>query len=162
MSNDRQSRFKLHLVLGTISFTLCFAAWGLISAFAAEFRELFQLSATQTAALLAAPVLLDALARVPAGMLTDRLGGRLLFAVLMIVCAVPAFLVPLAGNFLQLLLTAFFLGLAASSFAVGVAYVSRWAPAEKQRRALGIYGLGNIPDLRRALFIRSTGGGGSA
>jgi MFS transporter, NNP family, nitrate/nitrite transporter len=144
MNNDRPSYFKLHLALGTVSFTLCFAAWGLISAFAPEFRKLFQLSATQTAALVAAPVLLGSLARIPAGMLTDKLGGRLIFSVLMIVCAIPAFLVPMVGNYSQLLLIAFFLGLAGSSFAVGVGYVSRWTPAEKQGGALGIYGLGNI------------------
>jgi NNP family nitrate/nitrite transporter-like MFS transporter len=144
MSNDRISQFKLHLALGTVSFTLCFAVWGLISAFAPQFRKLFQLTATQTAALVAAPVLLGSLARIPAGMLTDRLGGRRVFSALMILSAIPAFLVPLAGSFLQLLSIAFFLGLAGSSFAVGVGYVSRWAPAEKQGGALGVYGLGNI------------------
>ena len=70
MSNDQPSQFKLHLALGTISFIVCFAAWGLISAFAPEFRKIFQLSATQTAALVAAPVLLGSLARLPFGMLT--------------------------------------------------------------------------------------------
>ncbi|MGP8238426.1 MAG: MFS transporter, partial [Limisphaerales bacterium] len=144
MSNDRPSHFQLHLALGTISFTLCFAAWGLISAFAPEFRKTLQLSATQTAALVAAPVILGALARIPMGMLTDRLGGRLVFPVLMAVSAVPAFLLPMAGSFASLIVTGFFLGLAGSSFAVGVGYVSRWTPPEKQGSALGVYGLGNI------------------
>src|SRR4051794_38061358 len=39
---------------------------------------------------------------------------------------------------------AFFLGLAGSSFPVGVGYVSRWTPAARQGSALGVYGLGNI------------------
>ena len=30
---------NLQLALGTLSFTVCFAAWGLISAFAPRFRE---------------------------------------------------------------------------------------------------------------------------
>jgi NNP family nitrate/nitrite transporter-like MFS transporter len=144
MSNTSQQPFKLHLALGTISFALCFAAWGLISAFAPEFRKIFQLSATQTSLLVAAPVLLGSLARLPMGMLTDRLGGRLVFSALMAVSAVPAFLVPLAGSFSALVLIGFFLGLAGSSFAVGVGYVSRWSPPEKQGAALGVYGLGNI------------------
>jgi MFS transporter, NNP family, nitrate/nitrite transporter len=144
MRTEQQGRAKLHLGLGTVSFTLCFAAWGLISAFAPEFRKVFQLTATETAALVAAPVLLGSLARLPVGMLTDRLGGRLIFAGLMIVCAAPAWLVPLAGSFAQLLVTGFLLGFAGSSFAVGVGYVSRWTPPEKQGGALGVYGLGNI------------------
>ena len=45
------------LALGTISFAICFAAWGLISAFATRFREIYNLSVSQTAFLIAAPVL---------------------------------------------------------------------------------------------------------
>jgi MFS transporter, NNP family, nitrate/nitrite transporter len=135
---------SFHLALGTISFTICFAAWGLISAFAPQFRKLFALTPTQTAALVAAPVLLGALARLPMGMLTDRLGGRIVFSVLMLVSAIPAFVIPAAHNYQNLIALGFFLGLAGSSFAVGVGYVSRWTPAEKQGSALGIYGLGNI------------------
>ena len=144
MLNDRQTSFSLHLALGTISFTVCFAAWGLISAFSPEFRKLFSLSPTQTAALVATPVLLGSLARIPMGMLTDRFGGRLVFSVLMALCAIPALLTPLAGSFLQLIAAGFFLGMAGSSFAVGVGYVSRWTPPEKQGGGLGVYGLGNI------------------
>jgi predicted RNA-binding protein with RPS1 domain len=35
-------------------------------------------------------------------------------------------------------------GIAGGSFAVGVAYVSRWYPPEKQGTALGIFGAGNV------------------
>jgi nitrate/nitrite transporter NarK len=115
-----------------------------MSAFAPQFRKIFSLTATQSATLVAVPVLLGSLARVPIGMLTDRLGGRLVFSALMALCAVPAFCVPLAGTFPQLVTIGFFLGLAGSSFAVGVGYVSRWMPPAKQGGALGIYGLGNI------------------
>jgi NNP family nitrate/nitrite transporter-like MFS transporter len=133
-----------HLALGTISFTVCFAAWGLISAFAPYFRRTLHLSATQTAFLVSVPVLLGALARIPVGMLADRLGGRLVFAVLMIVSAVPVAVVPFVGTYRDLLIVAFFLGLAGSSFAVGVGYVSRWYSMDRQGSALGVYGLGNI------------------
>src|SRR5215218_5064416 len=43
------------LILGTLSFAVSFAAWGLISAFAPRFREMFSLTATQTALLVAVP-----------------------------------------------------------------------------------------------------------
>ncbi|HEY2293906.1 MAG TPA: MFS transporter [Thermoanaerobaculia bacterium] len=132
------------LVLGTFSFAVCFMAWGLISAFAPRFREMFSLSATQTALLVAVPVLLGSLARLPVGMLADRFGGRAVFTVLMLLVAVPAWLVPAAGSYRMLLVVAFFLGIAGSSFPVGVGFVSRWTPAERQGSALGVYGLGNI------------------
>ena len=70
------------LTLGTVSFAVCFAAWGLIAAFAPRFRDTFHLSATQAALLVAVPVLLGSLARLPVGMLADRFGGRLVFSVL--------------------------------------------------------------------------------
>src|SRR5436309_3525356 len=108
-------RPNLQLALGTISFAICFAAWGLISAFAPRFRETFHLTATQTAFLVAVPVLLGALMRVATGMLADRFGGRAVFAALMVVVAVPAFVVPLVTSYGKLLAVAFFLGIAGSS-----------------------------------------------
>src|SRR5215470_929886 len=143
MSSESSSS-RLQLLLGTVSFAICFAAWGLISAFAPRFRELFHLSATQTALLVAVPVLLGALLRIVTGMLADRFGGRTVFAALMLIVAVPVYLVPAVSSYERLLYVAFFLGTAGSSFAVGVGFVSRWFPSEKQGGALGIYGLGNI------------------
>ena len=138
------SSSRVQLVLGTVSFAICFAAWGLISAFAPRFRELFHLTATQTALLVAVPVLLGALLRIVTGMLADRFGGRIVFAALMIAVAAPAYVVPMVSSYEKLLTVAFFLGIAGSSFAVGVGFVSRWFPPEKQGSALGVYGLGNI------------------
>jgi MFS transporter, NNP family, nitrate/nitrite transporter len=133
-----------HLALGTISFAICFAAWGLVAAFAPAFRQQFHLSASETALLVAVPVLLGSLARIPMGMLTDRFGGRITFSLLLAFVALPLLMVPEAKGLNQLITTAFFLGVAGSSFAVGVGYVSRWYSMERQGSALGIYGLGNI------------------
>src|SRR6516225_2880018 len=105
-----QNPQKRHLLLGTISFTVCFAAWGLISAFAPSFRQRFHLSATQTAFLIAVPVLLGALARLPIGMLADGFGGRAVFSILMSFVAVPVPLVPYANSYQSLLVVAFLLG----------------------------------------------------
>jgi nitrate/nitrite transporter NarK len=133
-----------HVALGTVSFTVCFAAWGLIGAFAPRFREAFHLTASETALLVAVPVLLGSLARILMGILTDRFGGRAVFAILMAAVAVPVWIAPQQPSYSALLVVAFFLGLAGSSFAIGVGYVSRWTPADRQGSALGIYGLGNI------------------
>jgi len=131
------------LAVGTVSFALCFAAWGLISAFATRFRDIYHLSASQTALLVAVPVLLGSLARLPMGLLTDRFKGRGVFAALLAFSAVPALLVPMATSYAMLIAVAFLLGIAGSSFAVGVGFVSPWFPKEKQGMALGVYGLGN-------------------
>lgn len=135
---------RRQLLLATVSFGLCFAAWGLISAFAPAFREEFGLSGQATSLLIAVPVLLGSLARLPMGMLTDRYGGRLVFTVLFGLVAAAAAVVPTAAGFTMLLVYAFLLGLAGSSFAVGVGFASPWFPPARQGTALGIYGLGTM------------------
>src|SRR5246500_4139473 len=114
------SRPNLQLALGTLSFTICFAAWGLISAFAPRFREAFHLTATQTAFLIAVPVLLGALLRGATGMFADRFGGRTVFALLMVIVAVPAYVVPMVPSYRMLLYVAFFLGMAGKLYVVGI------------------------------------------
>ena len=90
-----------HLALGAITFAMCFAAWGLISAFAPVFRQRFHLTASQTALLVTMPVLLGSLARIPVGMLTDRFGGRIIFALLAAFVALPLIAVPNASGLRQ-------------------------------------------------------------
>jgi nitrate/nitrite transporter NarK len=130
------------LILATVSFAVSFAAWGLVGALAPVFSDLYQLSASQTALLVAVPVLLGSLARLPMGMLTDRFGGRVMFTLLLVVSAVAAWAVPFSTSYASLVLAAFFIGLAGSSFAIGAAFVSRWTPPAMQGTALGIFGLG--------------------
>jgi nitrate/nitrite transporter NarK len=132
------------LALATISFALSFAAWGLVGGLAPVFTTLYSLTASQTALVVAVPVLLGSLARLPMGMLTDRYGGRLVFTALLAFSSLAAFLVPLTSSYAALLAAAFLIGMAGSSFAVGAAFVSRWTPAARQGGALGVYGLGTI------------------
>ena len=87
------------LALATVSFTVSFAAWGLIGGLAPVFAGLYQLSASQTALLVAVPVLLGSLARLPMGILTDRFGGRLVFTALLAISSLAAFLVPLTTSY---------------------------------------------------------------
>ncbi|HEY7211194.1 MAG TPA: MFS transporter, partial [Bryobacteraceae bacterium] len=61
-----------------------------------------------------------------------------------LVAAIPPLWASAASSYSMLIAAALFLGLAGSSFAVGVGFVSRWYPPQKQGTALGVYGLGNI------------------
>ena len=144
MANSPPRSGSWALVLATISFALSFAAWGLIGGLAPVFAELYGLTASETALLVAIPVLLGSLARLPMGMLTDRFGGRAMFTLLMVLSAAAAWLVPETTSYGGLVAAAFFLGLAGSSFAIGAAFVSRWTPPGRQGTALGVYGLGTL------------------
>ena len=132
------------LVLATVSFALSFAAWGLVGGLATVFTSLYALTASQTALLVAVPVLLGSLARLPMGMLTDRFGGRVVFTGLLGFSSLAALIVPLTTTYSTLLLASFLMGMAGSSFAVGAAFVSRWTPPARQGTSLGIFGLGTM------------------
>jgi NNP family nitrate/nitrite transporter-like MFS transporter len=133
-----------NLALSTLAFTVCFAAWSLISPFAKSFKAEFNLSYTEALLLTAVPVVLGSLLRIPMGSLTDRYGGRLMFSALLAVSAIPAVLFGYADTYWALIGTGFLLGVAGSSFAVGVPFVANWYPQERQGFAVGIYGMGNI------------------
>jgi len=49
----------------------------------------------------------------------------------------------MVSSYAILIAIAFLLGMAGSSFAVGVGFISPWFPKEKQGAAPGVYGLGN-------------------
>src|SRR5690348_9214792 len=62
----------------------------------------------------------------------------------MLAAAVATFLLAYAHTYLQVLVAALGVGIAGGSFAVGIAYVSKWYPIEQQGTALGIFGAGNV------------------
>ncbi len=141
MSNATPNR---QLFLTTIAFTVSFANWGLISGLATLLKAELRLSAMEASLMIALPVILGSVGRLPMGLLTDRYGGRLLFTALLIFGLIPPAALALNHSYPSLLFWGFWLGLAGSSFAIGVGFVSLWFPAEKQGTALGIYGIGNI------------------
>ncbi|HEY7544419.1 MAG TPA: nitrate/nitrite transporter, partial [Blastocatellia bacterium] len=132
------------LVLSTIAFALSFSVWGMLGALAPRFREMYGLSAWQTSILIAIPVLLGSLGRLPAGILADKFGGRAVLGLLLLFCLIPAIGVSFTHSYNALVAWGFFIGIGGTSFSIGVAFTSKWFPAAQQGTALGIYGMGNI------------------
>lgn len=67
------------LTLNTIAFTVCFAAWmlnGVLVTFLVD-NQLFDWSPVQIGWLMGIPVLTGSIFRLPAGMLTDKFGGKM-------------------------------------------------------------------------------------
>ena len=137
-------RMKRALALSTIGFAVTFAVWGMISALAPKFVEMYHLSFVQKSVLIAIPVLLGSIGRLPMGILADKFGGRVVFGVLLLFCLIPAIGASLTHSYLSLILWGLVIGCAGTSFSVGVAFTSKWFRAEQQGTALGIYGMGNI------------------
>ena len=132
------------LFLSTTAFAVSFAVWGLIAALAPNFTQLYNLTATQKSVMIAVPVLLGSIGRLFSGMLADKFGGRNVMAALLIFSALPAIAIGFSTSFTQLIIFGLFLGVAGTTFPVGVGFTSRWFAPAKQGTALGVYGMGNI------------------
>jgi MFS transporter, NNP family, nitrate/nitrite transporter len=139
-----KSSAKLQLALGTVAFALCFAVFGSLSAMMPILSKQMHLTPVQKSIAVAIPVLLGSLGRIPLGMLTDRMGGRSVFTVVMALSIIPAFLMGGVHDYAHLLVYGFLIGIGLASFSVGVGFVSGWYPPNKQGLALGVYGAGNI------------------
>jgi NNP family nitrate/nitrite transporter-like MFS transporter len=134
----------LQLTLATGAFAVCFAVFGSVSAMMLEMQRRLNLNEWEFGVALAVPVLLGSLGRIPLGILTDRVGGRLVFILVMLGSLPPALLMPYVRDFPELLACGFFFGLPLAVFPVGVAFVNGWYPPQRQGAALGVYGAGNI------------------
>jgi MFS transporter, NNP family, nitrate/nitrite transporter len=131
------------LAMNTFGFTVMFAVWVIFAIVGIQIRKELGLTETQFAVLVALPVLTGSLLRLPIGMATDWFGGRPLFTALLASTAVPLLLLTVAHSYWQYLALGLWIGLAGTSFAVGIAYTSAWFPERLQGTALGIFGAGN-------------------
>ena len=141
ISTARQQRA---LWLSTIAFTTCFAVWMIFSIIGIQIKKDLGLNDTEFGLLIATPVLSGSLLRIFLGVWADQLGGRKVLTAVMLAGAAATWMLTHAQTYPQFLIAALGVGIAGSSFSVGVAYVSKWFPAEKQGTALGIFGAGNI------------------
>jgi NNP family nitrate/nitrite transporter-like MFS transporter len=128
----------------TFAFTVCFAVWTIFSIIGVRIKAELGLNETEFGLLVGTPILTGSLARIVLGIWTDLYGGRLVFTLTMLAASVATVLLAFAHTYPQMLLAALGIGLAGGSFAVGVAYVSRFFPSGRQGTALGIFGVGNV------------------
>ena len=126
------------------AFTACFAVWTIFSIIGLGVKDELGLSETQFGLLVGTPILTGSLSRVLLGVWADQIGGRRVFAAVMVLAAVATFLLAFATTYMQMLIAALGVGIAGGSFSVGVTYVSKFFPASKQGTALGIFGAGNV------------------
>jgi len=132
------------LWLSTIAFTVCFAVWTIFAIIGIQIKADLGLSDTQFGLLVGTPILTGSLIRLILGIWSDQYGGRLVYTLTMLSAAVMTALLTYAYDYPTFLLAALGVGIAGGSFSVGVAYVAKWYPKEKQGTALGIFGAGNV------------------
>jgi NNP family nitrate/nitrite transporter-like MFS transporter len=139
-------RATIALAASTLAFTTCFAVWmmyGVLITFLVDTR-VYTWNRAELGWLIGTPVLTGAILSIPAGVLTDRYGGRAVMTSLLLATSFPVFLVGQADTYWELLAAGLGVGMSGASFAVGVGYVSLWFRPERQGLVLGLFGLGIV------------------
>ena len=131
------------LALATIGFLVCFWAWALIGPLGSLYASDLALTALQTSLIVAVPVVIGSIGRIPVGALTDRLGARTMFPAVAALTILPVLFLAFFGtSYIALLVGGFFLGIGGTAFAVGVPFVNSWFAPERRGLAIGIFGAG--------------------
>ena len=141
VSSEQQHRA---LGLSTFAFTICFAVWTIFAIIGIQIKQDLGLNDTQFGLLVGTPILTGSLVRLLLGVWTDQYGGRIVYPLTMLASALSTYLLTFADTYALMLIAALGLGLAGGGFSVGVAYVSKWYPQDKQGSALGFFGMGNV------------------
>ncbi|SHE23755.1 MFS transporter [methanotrophic endosymbiont of Bathymodiolus puteoserpentis (Logatchev)] len=132
------------LVISTLAFTICFAVWTIFSIIGIKIKQNLGLNDSQFGLLVATPILTGSLSRIFLGIWTDQYGGRIVYFCLMLTTSLAVWMLSTVSTYEMYLVAALGVGLAGGSFAVGIAYVSRWYDSAHQGTALGIFGMGNV------------------
>lgn len=142
------------LFFNTTAFTVCFAAWmlnGVLITFLSS-NQVFDWGPVELGWLMGVPVLTGSIFRLPAGILTDKFGGKPVYGGLLLLSAIPMFFLSMCDSFVEFLIAGFGFGLTGVSFAIGIAFTSVWYPKKLQGTALGIFGAGNAGAALTTLF----------
>jgi NNP family nitrate/nitrite transporter-like MFS transporter len=137
-----------------LAFTIAFAAWlsnGVLITFLIS-NGVLDWTPVQMGTVIGIPVLTGALFRLPMGILTDKFGGRPVFAINLLIAALGMVLMSRAETYSDFVIASLLFGTVGATFAVGIAFTSVWFPKEKQGLALGIFGAGNAGAALTALF----------
>jgi MFS transporter, NNP family, nitrate/nitrite transporter len=144
MTQPSRSGHTPTLVASLLHFDMSFMLWVLPASLSVFIAEDLHLSASLKGLLVAVPILTGSLLRIPVGLLADRLGGRLVGAVLLALLFVPlaaGWLLP--PTVLTMFMVAALTGVAGASFAVALPLASRWYPPERQGLVMGVAAAGN-------------------
>ncbi|MCI2899278.1 NarK/NasA family nitrate transporter [Staphylococcus hominis] len=132
------------LTLQTLSLVVGFMAWSIISPLMPYISQDIKINPGQLSIILAIPVILGSILRVPFGYLTNIIGAKWVFFCSFIILLFPIFFLGQAQSPSMLMASGFFLGVGGAIFSVGVTSVPKYFSTDKVGLANGIYGMGNI------------------
>lgn len=145
------------LISAFLYFDASFMVWVLLGPLGVQIAKDLRLDAAEKGLMVATPVLIGAVLRIPLGLFADHAGPRLagIVAQVLVIAGLVAAWAIGVHSFPAMLLVGVVLGLAGASFAVALPLASQWYPSEYQGMALGIAGAGNSGTVFAALMAPS-------
>lgn len=142
------------LHLSWMAFFITFMVWFNFAPLLSVIGDSLGLTKSELKTLMLLNVALTIPARIIIGMLTDKYGPRLVYALLLGFCSIPCFMFAFANNFEQAAISRFLLGFIGAGFVIGIRMVSEWFPANELGTAEGIYGgWGNFGSAAAAMSL---------
>lgn len=132
------------LTLQSLSLVVGFMAWSIIAPLMPFISQDVHITSSQLSIILAIPVILGSILRVPFGYLTNIIGAKWVFFCSFIILLFPIYFLSHAQSPKMLMASGFFLGIGGAVFSVGVTSIPKYFPKERVGLANGIYGMGNI------------------
>ncbi|UTB79979.1 nitrate/nitrite transporter [Staphylococcus carnosus] len=139
-----KSKGGLQLTVQTLSLVAGFMVWSIIAPLMPMISQDIKITSFQISIVLAIPVILGSVLRIPFGYLTNIIGAKWVFFSSFIILLFPIFLLSQAQSVNMLMLAGFFLGVGGAVFSVGVTSIPKYFPKDKVGLANGIYGMGNL------------------
>jgi MFS transporter, NNP family, nitrate/nitrite transporter len=130
----------LTLPLAMLGLALNLRAWILLSP---RLSQRTDVDLREYVLLMALPLLVAAVVRLPVGVLTDRYGPRVTFPAVSLLAAVSVAALGLSGSLLGIVVAGTAAGIAGSAYVVGAALVASTVGYGARGRALGVYTLGS-------------------
>ncbi|MDU0463164.1 nitrate/nitrite transporter [Staphylococcus ureilyticus] len=132
------------LTLQSLSLVVGFMAWSIIAPLIPFISQEINITGNQLSIILAIPVILGSILRVPFGYLTNIIGAKWVFFCSFIILLFPIYFLSQAQGTRMLMASGFFLGVGGAIFSVGVTSIPKYFLKERVGLANGIYGMGNI------------------
>ncbi|PAJ73027.1 MFS transporter [Pseudoalteromonas sp. NBT06-2] len=142
------------LHLSWMAFFITFLVWFNHAPLLGMIAKSLNLTSDEIKTLLILNVALTIPARIIIGMLTDKYGPRITYAILLAISSIPCFAFAMADSFMQAAIARFALGFIGAGFVIGIRMVSEWFPANELGTAEGIYGgWGNFGSAAAAMLL---------
>lgn len=135
---------SFQLTLQSLSLVIGFMAWSIIAPLMPFISQDVHITSSQLSIILAIPVILGSILRVPFGYLTNIIGAKWVFFCSFIILLFPIYFLSHAQSPKMLMISGFFLGVGGAVFSVGVTSIPKYFPKDRVGLANGIYGMGNI------------------